>query len=89
MDPSLGDQFSQVEAVRCLHVGLLCVQKRPDDRPTMSNVLIMLDGENAILLDPKEPGFFTERSLNDTSYLPQRRELGASNEVTISLSEGR
>ncbi|RYQ96970.1 hypothetical protein Ahy_B08g092929 [Arachis hypogaea] len=46
--------------LRSIHVGLLCVQKSPDDRPTMSSVVQMLSSEST-LPPPKMPGFFAER----------------------------
>ncbi|RDX79842.1 G-type lectin S-receptor-like serine/threonine-protein kinase SD1-1, partial [Mucuna pruriens] len=39
------------------HVGLLCVQQRPEDRPDMSSVVLMLNGEK-LLPNPKIPGFY-------------------------------
>ncbi|KAF8414027.1 hypothetical protein HHK36_002026 [Tetracentron sinense] len=57
----------EFEALKCIQVGLLCVQKRPDDRPTMPTVLLMLDSESAVLPKPKEPGFYTERFLSETN----------------------
>lgn len=30
------------EALRWIHIGLLCVQENPQDRPTMSSVVLML-----------------------------------------------
>ena len=37
------------------------VQKFPQDRPPMSSVVFMLETEEAILAEPKQPGFYTER----------------------------
>ncbi|KAL0406861.1 UNVERIFIED_CONTAM: Receptor-like serine/threonine-protein kinase SD1-7 [Sesamum latifolium] len=63
MDESLNDTFVESEVKRCIQVGLLCVQKYAEDRPVMSSVLFMLGTEEAILPEPKEPGFFPlERS---------------------------
>ncbi|KAM3701686.1 hypothetical protein ACJW31_05G193200 [Castanea mollissima] len=50
MDVNLDPSYVSSELLRCMQVGLLCVQKAPEDRPTMSS--------------PKEPGFFTEESSN-------------------------
>ncbi|KAK7272483.1 hypothetical protein RJT34_29102 [Clitoria ternatea] len=36
MDVSLGDSIIEVEALKIVQVGLLCVQERPEDRPSMS-----------------------------------------------------
>lgn len=46
-------------------MGLLRVQQRPEDRPSMSSVLLMLGSETASLLQPKQPGFFTDRNVPD------------------------
>ncbi|KAJ4839038.1 hypothetical protein Tsubulata_025657, partial [Turnera subulata] len=50
------------EVIRAIHIGLLCVQELPEDRPSMSTVVLMMGGEGA-LPDPKQPGFFTERDI--------------------------
>ncbi|KAJ6980396.1 hypothetical protein NC653_028264 [Populus alba x Populus x berolinensis] len=50
------------EVLRSIHVGLLCVQENPENRPNMSYVVLMLGNEDE-LPQPKQPGFFTERDL--------------------------
>ncbi|KAM7498796.1 hypothetical protein LguiA_023210 [Lonicera macranthoides] len=49
------------EVVRSIEVGLLCVQQCPEDRPSMSSVVLMLSSKVAIP-QPKEPveGAFVE-----------------------------
>ncbi|XP_078150013.1 receptor-like serine/threonine-protein kinase SD1-8 isoform X2 [Carex rostrata] len=42
------------ELMRYVHVGLLCVQECPDDRPSMSSVFTMLSSDT-LLQDPKNP----------------------------------
>ncbi|KAK9940460.1 hypothetical protein M0R45_017121 [Rubus argutus] len=46
--------------LRCIQVGLLCVQHHPEDRPSMASVVIMFGSEIA-LAQPKQPGYFTEK----------------------------
>ncbi|KAL0399323.1 UNVERIFIED_CONTAM: G-type lectin S-receptor-like serine/threonine-protein kinase [Sesamum radiatum] len=58
VDPNLVDSFYS-EAARLIHVALLCVQQSPEDRPSMSSVVLMLGSEGA-LPPPKQPGFFAE-----------------------------
>ncbi|KAL5714078.1 hypothetical protein ACHQM5_016087 [Ranunculus cassubicifolius] len=88
VDQSIEKPFSESEVVKCIHVGLLCVQKFPDDRPTMSTVLSMLNSDGANLRQPKQPGFYTERSLK--VGLPVSENVSCSkNDVTITLLEGR
>ena len=48
--------------IRLIHVGLLCVQRNPDDRPSMSSVVLMLSTESTIP-QPKMPGFFIETEM--------------------------
>ncbi|WVZ07253.1 hypothetical protein V8G54_020599 [Vigna mungo] len=47
-------------ALRCIHISLLCVQQHPEDRPSMSTVVVMLSSESS-LPQPKEPGFLMEK----------------------------
>ncbi|XP_030491512.2 G-type lectin S-receptor-like serine/threonine-protein kinase At1g61480 isoform X1 [Cannabis sativa] len=42
VDDALADSYSAEEAVRCIHIGLLCVQDHASDRPTMVDVVSML-----------------------------------------------
>uniref|UniRef100_A0A3N7EEZ8 Receptor-like serine/threonine-protein kinase n=1 Tax=Populus trichocarpa TaxID=3694 RepID=A0A3N7EEZ8_POPTR len=50
------ESYNLSEVLRSIHVGLLCVQCSPNDRPSMSSVVLMLCGEGA-LPQPKQPGF--------------------------------
>ncbi|CAI0468098.1 unnamed protein product [Linum tenue] len=61
IDPSLenGD-VSGVEMTRCIHIGLLCVQRNADDRPTMATVAQMLTNYSLTLPQPSKPGFFMQ-----------------------------
>uniref|UniRef100_J3MLN7 Uncharacterized protein n=1 Tax=Oryza brachyantha TaxID=4533 RepID=J3MLN7_ORYBR len=57
IDQSL-DGDSQSQALRCIHIGLLCVQPDADDRPHMSSVIFMLTRDNMELQPPAQPAFF-------------------------------
>ncbi|RDY03958.1 G-type lectin S-receptor-like serine/threonine-protein kinase, partial [Mucuna pruriens] len=59
LDEVLGEQCTPAEVIRCIEIGLLCVQQRPEDRPDMSSVVLMLNGDK-LLPKPKVPGFYTE-----------------------------
>ncbi|KAJ4841995.1 hypothetical protein Tsubulata_005428 [Turnera subulata] len=76
------------EVLRTIHVGLLCVQHNPEDRPTMSMVVLMLSGEGT-LPDPKEPGFFTERKFAEASSSSSKPESVSINDVTVTLISAR
>ncbi|KAF5777986.1 putative protein kinase RLK-Pelle-DLSV family [Helianthus annuus] len=57
------------EVLRSIHVALLCVQHRPEDRPTMWSVVLMLVSEGP-LSEPKTPAFFIGESCSDHESLP-------------------
>ncbi|XP_027353645.1 G-type lectin S-receptor-like serine/threonine-protein kinase At4g27290 [Abrus precatorius] len=87
IDASLTGSCNISEAIRCIHVGLLCLQHHPDDRPNMTSVVVMLSSENA-LPQPNEPGFLIKKVVveGEQSF----GQLSSSvNEVTISLMNAR
>ncbi|XP_028772727.1 putative receptor-like protein kinase At4g00960 isoform X3 [Neltuma alba] len=62
IDPTLRDG-SRNEIMRCLHIGLLCVQEKAADRPTLASLVLMLSSHSFSLQEPMKPAFF----MNDTS----------------------
>ncbi|PON43759.1 S-receptor-like serine/threonine-protein kinase [Parasponia andersonii] len=77
------------EVLRCIQVGLLCVQKRPEERPLMSSVLYMLDSDNASLPQPKQPGFYVERVHTETDSSSSWNKTYNSTELTVTTLHGR
>ncbi|KAL8128377.1 hypothetical protein AgCh_015099 [Apium graveolens] len=65
IDVSILESSDQHEVFRVILIALLCVQQYPEDRPNMSSVLMMLTSKVS-LPQPKQPGFFTERKLDET-----------------------
>lgn len=61
MDRSMDHSFVAREVMKCIHVGLLCVQENPADRPTSSSIVSMLGNEITTLTSPKQPAFPTVR----------------------------
>ncbi|KAG6755352.1 hypothetical protein POTOM_041173 [Populus tomentosa] len=88
INDSLKDTCNLSEVLRVIHVGLLCVQQAPEDRPTMSTVVLMLSS-NIALPDPKEPGFFTERKLFDHESSSSKVDACSANEITVTLLTAR
>lgn len=88
MDECLKETFVEPEVKRCIHVGLLCVQKLADDRPIMPSVVLMLATDGAILPDPKEPGYFVETSSQTQDSMSPRIELENAM-ITITDLEAR
>ncbi|XP_048425857.1 G-type lectin S-receptor-like serine/threonine-protein kinase At4g27290 isoform X1 [Pyrus x bretschneideri] len=87
LDASIKDSVTLHEVVRTIHVGLLCVQRNPEDRPSMSATVLML-GSEGVLPPPLKPGFYSERDLTELEPGHSSKACSA-NEVTISLVEPR
>jgi len=64
MDPSIEGTYSQEEVIKYIHIGLLCVQENPDDRPTMATIAFYLNSPSINLPSPLEPPYF-KRSRNE------------------------
>ncbi|KAK2405027.1 putative receptor protein kinase [Trifolium repens] len=67
IDPSLNN-ISANEIMRCIHIGLLCIQENVVDRPTMASVALMLNSNSLTLSIPSKPAYFYgsgTRSLQD------------------------
>lgn len=88
IDPSLDNALVQPEVIRCIHVGLLCIQQNPVDRPNMSTVVLMLNGDGN-LPQPKEPGFLIDASPSETCLLSVKNASHSFNDFTITTMEGR
>ncbi|KAK7401871.1 hypothetical protein VNO78_13702 [Psophocarpus tetragonolobus] len=86
IDESLGEPIGLAEAdvLRCIQIGLLCVQDRPEDRPDMSAVVLMLNGEKS-LPRPREPAFYPHQSGSSSG----NSKLQSTNEISISLLDAR
>ncbi|KAH9792867.1 G-type lectin S-receptor-like serine/threonine-protein kinase [Citrus sinensis] len=86
MDQKPGAISKANEILKCINVGLLCVQEDPNDRPTMSDVVIMLGSEAVNLASPKRPAFVVRRGSSSSASTSNKPE--SNNELTHSL-EGR
>ncbi|KAL5231906.1 hypothetical protein ABZP36_030682 [Zizania latifolia] len=89
VDETLNGSFNSEEVLKCLKVGLLCVQENPDDRPLMSQVLLMLASADITSLpDPKQPGFAARKAATeDTSS--SKQDCSFVDSMTITMTEGR
>ncbi|XP_057248143.1 G-type lectin S-receptor-like serine/threonine-protein kinase At1g11330 [Beta vulgaris subsp. vulgaris] len=86
IDPTFIDSCFQNEILKCIQLGLLCVQELPEDRPTISGLISMLDVSHGSedLPQPKQPGF-TLGKISSTSGL----EHGSINHVSLTVLSGR
>ncbi|KAL9384038.1 hypothetical protein Peur_024361 [Populus x canadensis] len=84
VDPSLKELYHPREALKCLQIGLLCVQEDATDRPSMLAVVFMLNSETEIP-SPKQPAFLFRKSDNNPDIALDVEDGQCSlNEVTIS-----
>ncbi|KAI3680606.1 hypothetical protein L6452_35379 [Arctium lappa] len=89
LDESVGVDFSKDEVLRCVQIGLLCVQEQADDRPKMSKVLLMLSSEAVQLPQPKYPGFCLGKRHFEAESSSKQDESVTVNEVTVTILDGR
>uniref|UniRef100_A0A2N9HWE4 Bulb-type lectin domain-containing protein n=1 Tax=Fagus sylvatica TaxID=28930 RepID=A0A2N9HWE4_FAGSY len=84
IDDSVGD-FTIFEVLRCIHVALLCVQQRQEDRPNMLSVVLMLSSES-LLPKPRQPGFYTD---SPPEADPSLSTPCSENKITFSSFDAR
>ncbi|XP_023730383.2 G-type lectin S-receptor-like serine/threonine-protein kinase At4g27290 isoform X1 [Lactuca sativa] len=90
IDENLSESWHLYQVLRSIEVALLCVQRNPEDRPSMSSVAVMLSSDSQ-LPQPKQPGFFY------TEHLPQpqddmsstTRAPSSTTAITITLVHAR
>ncbi|XP_075666935.1 G-type lectin S-receptor-like serine/threonine-protein kinase SD1-13 [Castanea sativa] len=89
VDPAIWDPCFQMDILKCIHVGLLCVQELARDRPNVSTVISMLKSEILDLPTPKQPAFM-ERQIASNIELTQQGQIRFSIcNATISTIAGR
>ena len=99
VDEELANSYCESEVMRCIHIGLLCVQDSAAERPTMADVVFMISHETD-RPHPKQPMFTPSTnvySIGKTNHggcsfpkLDHQTESKCSiNDATTSLMEGR
>ncbi|KAL5726388.1 hypothetical protein ACHQM5_009434 [Ranunculus cassubicifolius] len=100
LQPSLREDYSASEVMRCVHMGLLCVQEDVTKRPTMANIVLMLNSYSVTLPLPSAPGFFfntftknvdtISEGVETNTTIMQDRSISSSTPLSIndvSISE--
>lgn len=86
VDSSMDQSYSTHEVLRCMQIGLLCVQELATDRPTMLDVVFMLRNETPIP-SPSRTAFVYKTS---NSGVDSSTSKGVSvNDMTITMVEPR
>ncbi|CAK8573775.1 unnamed protein product [Lathyrus sativus] len=86
MDSSIEGTYSQEEVIKYIHIGLLCVQEDPDERPTMATIGFYLNSSSINLPSPLEPPYF-KRSGNEENTAPNKESANigdSTNGITIT-----
>lgn len=87
--PIISDEGFEGDILRCIHVGLLCVQEFAKDRPAVSTVISMLNNDIMHLSTPKQPGFIIKQNGSDTDSNQQETKPDSIGIVTITDLCGR
>lgn len=82
VDPELGSAYSSEEAMVLLNVALLCTNAAPTLRPTMTQVVSMLEGRTAVQDLLSDPGF----SIADSKHKAIRNHFWQHPSVNHSMS---
>ncbi|XP_042041969.1 G-type lectin S-receptor-like serine/threonine-protein kinase At4g03230 [Salvia splendens] len=91
IDPTLSDSCEKSEVIKCINIGLLCVQEDPNERPSMATVVVMLGSETSPLPVPTQPAFVVRRRLSSTplSSSSAQPDSVSVNDVTFTMAQGR
>ncbi|XXG59585.1 hypothetical protein AAC387_Pa04g1644 [Persea americana] len=101
IDSTLREHCSASEAMRCIHIGLLCVQEDATARPIMSSVVLMLNSFSVTLSAPAAPAFFIGSVMEPSFQIdhssqaghsdpsPKRVSIVSQNDVSITELEPR
>ncbi|XP_022992272.1 LOW QUALITY PROTEIN: G-type lectin S-receptor-like serine/threonine-protein kinase CES101 [Cucurbita maxima] len=76
IDSDFCNSDQKPKVLRCIHVGLLCVQQAPADRPTMLDVYLMINNDSTQVLPPKQPAFFISQNPNSSELEPEVVDSG-------------
>ncbi|KAL6601624.1 hypothetical protein ACP70R_044844 [Stipagrostis hirtigluma subsp. patula] len=87
VDSSTMERCIPDEALLCIHIGLLCVQDNPSDRPLMSSVVFILENGSTALPVPNKPVYFAHTNSDVERIIGNTQD--SKNSVTLSVLEGR
>uniref|UniRef100_A0A6N2LM38 Tyrosine-protein kinase catalytic domain-containing protein n=1 Tax=Salix viminalis TaxID=40686 RepID=A0A6N2LM38_SALVM len=82
LDYFLFDSCNEIEVLRCIQLGMLCVQDSALHRPNMASVVLMLESSTTSVPLPRQPTFTSVRASIDTEILMEAQEIASSNDLT-------
>ncbi|KAL6844912.1 hypothetical protein ACP4OV_025571 [Aristida adscensionis] len=87
VDPGIVESCILDEALLSIHIGLLCVQDNPNDRPLMSSIVFILENGSTTLPVPEKP-VYSAHTNNEVEQIGGNAQ-NSNNSVTLSVLEGR
>ncbi|KAM3701598.1 hypothetical protein ACJW31_05G186200 [Castanea mollissima] len=73
------------EMLRCIKIGLLCVQENVSDRPSMTFVILMLNGNLDPIPTPTQPASFMQSNIVSSTLVQNDKSSSiANNEASIT-----
>ncbi|KAK7382681.1 hypothetical protein VNO80_01653 [Phaseolus coccineus] len=88
IDQEIWDPVFEKSMLKCIHIGLLCVQELTKERPSISTVVLMLISEITHLPPPKQVAFVQKQNYQ-SSESSQKSQFNSNNNVTLSEVQGR
>ncbi|PNX81802.1 G-type lectin S-receptor-like serine/threonine-kinase [Trifolium pratense] len=89
IDPEICNPDYVENIMRCIHIGLLCVQEIATERPTMATVVSMLNSEIVKFPRPFQPAFILRQTERRGDIDQQCRDLNSLNIVSVTSLQGR
>ncbi|KAK2447145.1 G-type lectin S-receptor serine/threonine-protein kinase [Trifolium repens] len=91
IDPEICNPDDVDDILRCIHIGLLCVQEIAKERPNMATVVSMLNSEIVKFPHPSQPAFIQRQTEHkgESSQSQQSHDSNSRNGITITNLQGR
>jgi len=87
LDSNMKENDYETEVIRCIQIGLLCVQENPNIRPTMARVVSYLNNHSLELPSPQEPGFFLHGIDKKVMQQGSSSSISANSSMPFSVNE--
>uniref|UniRef100_A0A0D9X056 Receptor-like serine/threonine-protein kinase n=1 Tax=Leersia perrieri TaxID=77586 RepID=A0A0D9X056_9ORYZ len=95
IDPAIRGTCSVKEALRCIHMALLCVQDHAHDRPDIPYVVLTLGSDSSVLPMPRPPTFTLQCTSSSSGTRDMYYDRGdkeesySANDLTVTMLQGR
>ncbi|CAI0422916.1 unnamed protein product, partial [Linum tenue] len=89
VDSAISNNMVHNEALKCIQIGLLCIQENPRDRPSMLEVASMIyNNDSSQLPSPNRPAFYYKFQ-EAAEIIEEQEENWTVNQVTITEMNAR